>query len=298
MLPRIFSEIVNGIWAIEKSYADSYIPLITSLLNGGAVIENKSNEEFTAENEQKKNLRYFAQFGGVYRISEYGEAAPPEQAPLNSIAIIDIIDVISKYDTVCGPSGTQTKSNILKRAEANPNIKGILLNFDSPGGEGYAALALSETIKSMGKPIISFIDDLAASAAYWLASATNYIVANSPVAKIGSIGTYVTLADYEDFWKNQGIRLISVYADKSTDKNKAYKAALEGDFSLIKKDLNRFNDIFINSIATSRDGKLSDQKEWSTGKLFDADEAMNLGLIDDISTLDETITSFANNLNL
>ena len=302
MLPRIFSEIVNGVWAMEKSYADAYIPIITNLIAGKVdpgFKPSMANMPFREQNYDKQDICYFSAQGNIFSVSEYGESDPPEEAPRNSIAIVNISDVIAKNDTACGPSGTVTKGRLLQRSDANPNIKGIILKVDSPGGEGYAARELSRIIRSIDKPVLAFVDDLSASAAYWISASADYIIANSEVAKIGSIGTYVTLADYDDFWKQQGIRLIEIYADKSTDKNKAYYEAIDkGDFTLIKKDINRFNDLFINSISEMRQGKLTKAETWGTGKLFDADQALELGLIDQIGVWEETIKSFATQLNI
>jgi signal peptide peptidase SppA len=188
----------------------------------------------------------------------------------------------------------------LQRSDANPNIKGIILNIDSPGGEGFAAMEFSRLVKAIQKPIIAFIDDLSASAAYWITASTDWVVANSKAARIGSIGTYVTLADYEEFYKQKGIRLVEIYADKSTDKNKAYYDAIKkGDFSLIKQDVNKFNEIFLQSVAVSRNEEINpDQKIWGTGKLFDAEDAIKIGLIDEIATWEDTIVSFANSLKI
>ena len=307
MLPKFFSDIVNGIWAIEKSYADSYIPLLTNILEGKTDIiqpvsyspENNEEWEFQNENRKKKNIRYLEEINDVYVISEYGSAAPPEKAPKNSIAIINVTDAITKYDQYCGPSGTQTKQNLLQRADANPNIKGIILNIDSPGGEGYAALEFARIIGKAETPIMGFVDDLAASAGYWILSSTDIAVANSPMARVGSIGTYVTLADYEEFYKMKGLRLLEIYADKSSDKNKAYYDAIKnGDFSLVKAGVNKFNEAFLGAVATLRDGKVPEEKIWGTGKLFSASDAMEIGLIDDIMPWEEAIMNFANSINL
>ena len=299
MLPKVFGEIVNGIWAIEKSYADSYIPVIANIIEGKTNFNaHQKGLSFAEENIQKENIRYLYEDAGIYKTSEYGDSAAPENAPRNSIAIINIVDAITKYDTDCGPAGAQTKSEILQRADANSDIKGIILNIDSPGGEGYAAINLSDTIKKLETPVIAFINDIAASAAYMIASATDYVVANTEMAKIGSIGTYVTLADYTEFYKLRGIRLVDVYADKSSDKNKAYKSALEGDLSLLKKDVNKFNEKFLQEVRQNRASLNTDENTWGTGKLFSADEAFTLGLIDDIASWEDTVQSFVKSLNL
>jgi signal peptide peptidase SppA len=244
---------------------------------------------------QGSSIRVVEHDEGLFQISEYGGLIAPEDAPADSIAVIDITDVITKYDQECGPAGMLTKADLIKRCDAAKNINAIILNSDSGGGEGGAARLMNETIKGIEKPVFAYVSDMAASAAYYIASACDYIVANSNVAIIGSIGTYMTIADYSGMLQNEGIRLIEVYADASADKNKEYYDALKGDVSGIKALANRFNDQFIFDIASNREKQLTaDAKAWGTGKLFNAKEAMDLGLIDNIGSMDDLIQSILN----
>lgn len=306
MLPRFFSDIVNGVWAMEKSHADAYIPWLTSMLEGKlSPVETQiiqtgdKTTDFREENKYRENLRYFSESNDIYAVSEYGYANPPEEAPKNSIAIINLVDVVTKYDNACGPSGTQTKADLIQRIDANSNIKGLIINADTPGGEAYAAMHLAEVIKKIETPSLSFVNDLSASAGVLITSATDWVVANSKLAQYGSIGTYTTIADYEDFYKNHGIRLIEIYADKSHDKNKSHKDALKGDFTLIKEKINLINQNFLDTVAANRGTKLNgDEEVWGTGKLYNAEEAESIGLIDEIATWEQTLESFAEYLNI
>lgn len=293
MLPRIFSEIFGGVWLMDKSSADSYMPLIISILKGDF---QKNGIDFS-EARQKNNVRYISTNGTLFTISEYGEQIPPEKAPVNSIAVVNIIDAISKYDMACGPAGMKTKANILQRIFSTSNIKGVILNIDSGGGEGNAMRYLTEIIDQRNKPVISFIDDLGASAAAGIAVSTDWVTANHSLAKFGSFGTYLTYWDYSEYWKKEGIIPKEVYADKSTDKNKEYYDALKGDISGIKEIANRFNDHFLSMVSNYRSEKLKNDS-WKTGKLFDADKALEIGLIDEIATWEETVYSFAQSLNI
>lgn len=294
MLPRFFSEVFTGVWMMDKAVADSYMPLVISLLKGDF---QKNGIDFS-EARQKNNIRFITTNGSLYSMSEYSSKYSPENAPENSIAVLNVTDAISKYDMECGPAGMKTKSNLLQRAYQNKNIKGIILNIDSGGGEGSAARLMGSTVEQRNKPVIAFGDDMVASAAYWIGASCDWFVANSEVAKIGSIGTYITVADYTKAWEMEGIRLTEVYADKSTDKNKAYYDALKGDNSGIKEMANRYNENFLSTVKKYRADKLSAESNWGTGKLFDADVALQHGLIDEISTWEETVYSFANSLNL
>lgn len=295
MLPRIFSEINNGIWAIHKPFADSYLPLLHSILEG----KFQQNDLTFKESEEKIQIRYIHEQGSIYHLSEYGYYDSPEQAPKNSIAVMNMIDVISKYDIGCGgPAGTTTKADLVDRLYDNPNVKGLILNIDSGGGEGYAAKEFSRKIKEdFDKPVKAFVDDMAASAAYYIASATDKIIANSEMAYVGSIGTYVTLADYKGWYEKQGIKIKEIYADKSTDKNKAYYEAIEGNEKTLKEAINIFNQDFLDTVARNRDG-LPEEKEWGTGKMFYAEKAWDIGLIDGIATWDEMVAEFIEELNI
>lgn len=289
--PRIISEIVDGVWMILPQTANSFLPLISTILKG----EFKSADDFSEARRQAALLSFANIQNGAYQISEAGCEVPPENAPEGSVAIINITDIITKYDQFCGPVGLSTKANLLERCYSNSNIKAIILKIDSPGGEGRASMMMNELIKKRNKPVVAFVDDMAASAGYYIASACDSIIANHKTASIGSIGTYVTIADFTEQLKQEGIRLIEVYADASKDKNKDYYDALKGDISGIKEKVNRFNDQFLADIKENRSGRLTAKdKEWNTGKIFFADDALSLGLIDNIGTLNEVIIELLN----
>ena len=137
------------------------------------------------------------------------------------------------------------------------------------------------------------MSDSCFSAGYGIASACDYIVANSSLARVGSIGALTTIADYTERYKMQGINLIQVYATQSTDKNKEYREALEGNLEPIRKLTDTYNEYFLSLIETNRGDKLKgDRSVWGTGKTWSAEEALELGLIDEINTFNNLLNSF------
>lgn len=289
---RAITQSLSAAWAISPEAAEAYLPLVASFIKGNF-------HPFISEGRSKEDSRIGiigAGVKGAYFISTYGEESPPENAPENSVAIIRIQDVITKYDQACGDSGMNTKANLLFRADKNPNIKAHILLMDTPGGEAYAGMAMAEAVKSVTKPIIAYVDDLSASAGMMIASQADYIVANQELARVGSIGTFVTLADYKGYFEKEGIKIVEVYADASNDKNKPYRDAIDkGEFKLIKQDLNVLNDRFLQYIESGRTGKLkTGADDWGTGKVFFASEAVKTGLIDDIMPLESVIKSLLN----
>ena len=136
---------------------------------------------------------------------------------------------------------------------------------------------------------------MAASAAYGIASSANHVVANRPEAYIGSIGTMATVVDDTEFWANEGFKLTDVYASASVDKNGWYREALEGNIKPLRAELDKFNNKFLSLVETNRQGMLTKtREEWGTGKVYNAEEALSIGLIDQIASFDDTLNSLLN----
>jgi ClpP class serine protease len=130
-----------------------------------------------------------------------------------------------------------------------------------------------------------------ASAAYWIGSSAKEIIASGKTARIGSIGTMISMR------KPYG-EIIEIYADDSKDKNKAYIEALNGNPTPIKEEmLNPLNDIFLASVKQNRGAKLDlDKENVLTGKVYLAEDAVKYGLIDAIGTFEyavERVTELA-----
>jgi len=116
------------------------------------------------------------------------------------------------------------------------------------------------------------------------------VYANADMARAGSIGTYVQVLDYERFWEKEGIKIHEIYASASKDKNRPYYEAIKGNPEPIRAEVDVFNEQFLKNIENDRKDTLNSKRDaWGTGKMFYAGEALNLGLIDGILSLEETI---------
>jgi protease-4 len=288
----LIQEIYNGYWHINKAYAETAKPLIINLIDG------KLKQEDFSKARQQMRPEFFTQVNGVYEVTpEMEEKQPfnPEKAPPDSIGLVKIYGAITYNDQFCGPSGAETISDYLIRMSNNENINAIILQIRSEGGEVYASEKIVETIHSIEKPVIGFVQNYAFSAANRILVACDWCVANSDMAMLGSLGTYTSIVDDEEYWKQIGIKWIDVYADKSKDKNKGYLEAIKGNTELIKAKVNSFNEAFLQGIAKDRAEKLTAaESTWGTGKTWFSREAMSLGLIDEIASLQDVIKSLEN----
>ena len=135
---------------------------------------------------------------------------------------------------------------------------------------------------------MAYIEGMAASAAYWIISGASKIIASSDLDRIGSIGTMLMVEDLQPSLEAQGVKFHEVYATLSVDKNKDFNQVLDGNYKPYQKNvLDVINSKFLSSIKTNRPGV---EDSTLTGKIYFAPEAIALGLIDEIGSLEYAIS--------
>jgi len=289
----LIQEVVNGYWHINKAYAETAKPLIINLLQG------KLKEADFSKARQQLRPDYFTLHNNVYQVMPAPEddqkKLTPENAPPDSIGLIKIYGIITYNDQFCGPAGAETISDLITRMSNNENINTIILQIRSEGGEVYASEKIVDTIHSVEKPVIGFVQNYAFSAANRILVACDWCAANSNLAMLGSLGTYTTIYDDEEYWKAMGIIFRDIYADKSKDKNQEYLQAIKGNVELLKTKVNTFNEAFLQGISMDRAEKLTAAETvWGTGKTWFAQDPLSFGMIDEIASLSDIIKSLQN----
>ena len=275
----ILTEILSSAWLISKERSNAYASIILSMLRG----ESFSSGDHSLARERNR----------AYIISGVGDQSQKfgftdSNIPEGSVAIIPIRSEILKYDQPCGPRGSQSIINDVKSADQNPNIKSILLVVDSPGGQVTGTDLLAEAVKNSETPIVAFIEGMAASAAYWIISGASKIIASSDLDRIGSIGTMLMVEDLQPALEAQGVKFHEVYASLSVDKNADVNQVLDGKYESYQKNvLDVINSKFLSSIKANRPAV---DDSTLTGKMYFAPEAIALGLIDEIGSLDYAIS--------
>lgn len=206
-----------------------------------------------------------------------------EDAQKGDIAVIPVIGPLMKYSQFCGAMGMQSMEQWIKNADANPNIKGIILRIDSPGGTVSGTESLANVIKDTKKPVVAFVDEMMCSAAMWIGSACDEIISSLPNNEIGSIGVMISFADMQPYYEAQGIKFHKINADQSSDKNKIVQEALDGNYDNIKKEM--LNPIADTFIATIKENRPNVKENQLTGKVFLAKDVKGT-LIDEIGNFE------------
>lgn len=207
---------------------------------------------------------------------------------LDGVAVIEIIGALSK-DGYWGCS-TVNAAFQLSETEADRSVKAILLLIDSPGGTVAGTADLADRVKDANaiKPVLAHIEDLGASAAYWVASQARRITANR-TALVGSIGTYAEVFDTSKMYENAGVK---VHVVASTPlKGALVDGSVVEDVHLreVRRVIEGMNAHFLAAIAKGRGRGREWANEQATAQVWLAADAKSRGLIDGIEAWDAAV---------
>lgn len=251
---------------IDGQYAMSFAPTFVQLLQGKFDFEEKTKERLVANSLSETK-------------SDQSE---------KTVAVLSIKQPILKYtDYYFGYLGSKTFISILKNLESKNDILGVVLDIDSGGGQVYGTPEFYDFIQNFSKPIVAYTDGYLCSAAYYIGNATNYIVANKRADAIGSIGAYASFLDFTGMFEKWGAKDHTIYATKSTAKNSEFREVLKGNYEpYIKNVLDPMVETFHQDMQSSRPGL---DTSVFKGGTWGAEKSLELGLIDEIGTLETAI---------
>lgn len=267
--------LINGKWFIHEPYGYALLPSLFTVLKGNSLKIKAA--------DHKPEAFVLLQDTAPVAASSFNSKDTAKDFVLR----IDLKNPIYKYSQECGPQGTKSKMNIMEQFKNDPNCKGVVLDIDSGGGQVSGTPEFYDYIKNFGKPVVAYTDGLMCSAAYYIGSAANHIIANKRADHIGSIGTMIHFIDLTGYYEKEGAKVITEYATKSTEKNRAFEELIAGKpEKYIKQELDPITEDFINDIKAVR----ADVNEAVfTGATYSPKQAIKMGLVDELGTLQTAI---------
>ena len=176
------------------------------------------------------------------------------------------------------------------QAMINEGVESIVMMVDSGGGMAYGMFAAADYIKKItkeaGVKTIAYVDGVSYSAAYGLSVLADEVVVN-PQASVGSVGVVVALYNDSKMLENAGVTRQFVFAGESKipfdNKTGEFTDTFIED---LQKSVNKTYSSFVKHISLNRE--LSEQDVINTkASVYDAEEALALGLVDKIMSLEE-----------
>jgi signal peptide peptidase SppA len=172
------------------------------------------------------------------------------------------------------------------------DVKMIALDVNSPGGGADGCFELCRELREIAnqKPMIAVVNSMAASAGYAIASSAS-TVAVTPSGSAGSISVYRIRVDLSKMLANDGIDYYVIEADERKADGHFAKPMSETELKESQESVEKRRDEFFDLIVENRDIDQSALAEMQ-GRLYRADEALALGLIDAVSTPTEAVSAF------
>ncbi len=174
---------------------------------------------------------------------------------------------------------------LLHAAEEEKSIKAILLRIDSPGGAVAPTQEIYEEIRRINevKPVYSSFGSLAASGGYYIGAATRKIYAN-PGTLTGSIGVIMQFADLSELFAFAKFKPGVIKAGKYKDVGSPHRPMTEEEKGILEASLKVTHRQFINDIVKVREDRLTKKpEEFAQGQIFNGEEALALGLVDELA---------------
>lgn len=275
----LYSAVCRGKWFISFRDVDANLLLVHKLLSHDASISDGKNKS------ESEPIQVMLEHEGA--VMKRGNTFA--DAPQGSTAIIPVHGTMLKYGTMCSYGTTEIASVIDEAAQAK-SISSILLDMDSGGGSVDAIAPLIDAIRSAQskrKAVVAYCD-LCASAAYYVASYCNEIVAGNEVsAELGSIGVMMSFMDYAKYYEDMGVKQHTIYSNLSDYKNKPFEEARKGNYDAIRdEELDPLARDFQENVKRNRGQRLQlDTEGLLRGRMFYARDAVRVGLADRIGSL-------------
>ena len=176
----------------------------------------------------------------------------------------------------------------IREAKNDSKIKAVLLEINSPGGSAVASDEIASAIRDLNKPTISYIREVGASGAYWVASSTDYIFANK-ASVVGSIGVYASWLDFSKIIDDFNIKYQRFVAGESKDFGSPYRRVTVEEAQRFQKQLNELHETFIEVVAKGRKLDSSYVKKYADGFIMTGKEAVEKRFVDELGGRKEAV---------
>lgn len=180
----------------------------------------------------------------------------------------------------------------LKRFSENPSVKAIVLRIDTPGGGVVPSQEIHDAVKRVrnksNKAVIASMGSVAASGGYYIAAATDRIVAN-PGTLTGSIGVIMETANLEGLLQKIGVEGVIIKSGKYKDVGSPLRKMSAEERGLLQAVMDDVHKQFIEAVAEGRSMEVRAAQLLADGRIFTGRQAKEAKLVDELGDLEDAI---------
>ncbi|ALO45016.1 signal peptide peptidase SppA [Pseudohongiella spirulinae] len=285
-----------------QAYADNFAELLESA--GGnmarAAFEQGLIDNIASVNSFRRSVAAVAgadngSFNQIhyldYLLATNGSPVPA----VDQVGVIVVQGTIMPGEQAPGMAGADSLVTLIRRAQADADIKAVVLRVDSPGGSALASeeirAALTE-LQQAGKPLVVSMGGTAASGGYWISANADQIWA-SPSTITGSIGVIGVIPTFEDALAELGVGVDGVGTTALSRGGDPLSGLNETMRRILQANIDDTYERFLNLVADGRQLPRAEVEALAGGRVYSGEQALQLGLIDELGDLDQALASAA-----
>jgi len=238
------------------------------------------------------------------RLPQHGSGIEIYEGRVDKIALVPIKGAVVSERSPLPAMRTVSSPEIVRllgKIKSNRGIKALVLEINCPGGTPFPCEEIAEAIKSLDKPTVAWIREMATSGGYWIASAVDSIVAGS-LSTVGSVGVASIRPDFSELLKKVGIDMDTVASGIHKLLGLPFKSLTaeekEADRQRREEEIKTIQQSFLQQIKGKRQLTPETIEEISSGKTYLGQEAERLGLIDELGGREKAFEIAARKANI
>jgi protease-4 len=211
-----------------------------------------------------------------------------------SVGVIRVEGVImsGESDAFQASAGSESIVDLIKQAGTDSSIHAVVLRVDSPGGGVVASDEIYHALQQLDKPVVVSMGSLAASGGYYISADADYIYA-TPHTLTGSIGVISQFVTAEELLDEVGVEIVVITAGETKDFGSVSRDMTDEEQAYWQALIDDTHDAFIEIVADGRGMSVQEVREFADGRVFSGQQALELGLVDEIGYFDDAIQKAA-----
>ena len=235
----------------------------------------------------------------VPAVSRYTQISGPEDGP--AVAVLDVVGPIASGSSSPFDTRPATASGdlvpLIRRAAANPDVAVLVLRLNSPGGSVVGSDEIYHALRQAQKPVVAFLQEVAASGAYYIGMAAEHIVAN-PNSLTGSIGVIGQFPNAEALMEKIGVQVTTIKSGKSKDIGNPFRAMSDDERAIFQDIVDETYGRFVDIVARGRNLPAETVRELADGRIYTGQRALELGLVDALGYQQDALDAAARLANI
>lgn len=269
---NVFSKIHNSVWLMTEDSLEMLLDIVERRALGLEI----SEDEYLAMSARRadRDGRRVQASGGIGVLPLSGPIFPKANMMTEMSGATSLEEWRTKFRSMMD----------------NDLISTIVLDIDSPGGSSDLVMEMGDEIRAAReiKPVIAVANTLAASAAYWLGSQASTFYA-TPSGAVGSVGVYAVHEDKSRKQDMEGVKTTMVSAGPNKVDGNPYEPLSIAARDRMQKRVDEMYGYFVEAVAQGRGTTVEDVvSNYGGGSVLSAKEALELGMIDGVQSLDDT----------